>query len=164
MIFTVQIIMAFLGSLGFAMLYNIRGSKLLYAAAGGLLGWLINLSCGPWLGNEAAQYFFAAVGVTFYAEALARLQKTPATTFLIPAIIPLVPGSALYYTMSFAVNGLWPMSMEKGIYTVVLALSLAAGIMVASTLWRILILLIEYRDRKHESSNRPLTKGESQNG
>lgn len=148
MIYAVQIFMAFLGSLGFAMLYNIKGIKLLYAAAGGLLGWSINLSLGIWLNNEVAQFFIAAVLVTIYAEICARLNKTPTTTFLITAIIPLVPGGALYYTMSYAVNGLWNSFVDSGVYTVSLAVALAAGIMVGSSLIKIWLTVIDYLEIK----------------
>ncbi|HWQ88452.1 MAG TPA: threonine/serine exporter family protein, partial [Desulfitobacteriaceae bacterium] len=39
MIYAQQIITAFLGSLGFSMLFNIRGRKIWYAATGGMLSW-----------------------------------------------------------------------------------------------------------------------------
>ncbi|HEX3025801.1 MAG TPA: threonine/serine exporter family protein [Clostridia bacterium] len=38
------------------------------------------------------------------SEILARVMKMPATIFMIPAIIPLVPGVGLYQTMMFLVQ------------------------------------------------------------
>ena len=133
----IQIILAFFGSLSFALLYNIRGRKLWYAALGGLLAWSVYLLLGLWLEDNVIRYFIAASLVTVYAEVLARATKTPTTTYLIAAIIPLVPGSDLYYTMSYAINGVWDRFIHVGIYTIALSAALAAGIMAASSVCRI---------------------------
>lgn len=147
MIAIIQIVTAFFGSLGFAMLNNIRGIKLLYAAIGGMLAWSVNLLLGQWLHNEVSQYFITAILITVYAEICARIKKTPTTTFLITGIIPLVPGSALYYSMSYAVNGLWDKFISNSIYTVTLAVALATGIMVASSLAMAWLRSLEYLGR-----------------
>jgi uncharacterized membrane protein YjjB (DUF3815 family) len=133
-----QVLTAFIGSLGFSMLFNIRGRKLWLAACGGMLSWLTYLSVGSLLGNEMTQYFVAAIVVTVYSEICARLAKTPATTFLTAAIIPLVPGRALYYTMAYAVRGQFVEFASKGADTASLAAAIAAGIMVASSVIRVI--------------------------
>jgi uncharacterized membrane protein YjjB (DUF3815 family) len=144
MIYAQQIITAFLGSLGFSMLFNIRGRKIWYAATGGMLSWATYLLGGLWLSSEMTQYFIAAIMVTVYSELCARIVKTPATTFLTAAIIPLVPGRYLYYTMSYAVNGIFGEFAGYGSYTVGIAVAIAAGIMVASSLFRVLSVLWEH--------------------
>ena len=144
----VQIIMAFFGSLGFALLYNIRGRKLWYAAFGGLLAWSVYLLLRLWIESDVTQYLIAASLVTVYAEVLARATKTPSTTFLIAAIIPLVPGSGLYYTMSYAINGSWDKFIDTGIHTLALSAALAAGIMVASSVCRIItVTFVHWKNR-----------------
>lgn len=139
----VEVIMAFLGSLGFSILFNIRGSKLIVASMGGLLSWLMYLLFGLILHNPFAQAFTAAMLITIYAEICARVMKAPTTTFLTAAIIPLVPGSSLYYTMSYAVNGLFADFISSGANTLGLALALAAGIVVASSLCRITMVILQ---------------------
>lgn len=144
-----QIILAFMGSLGFSILFNIKGRKIWYAALGGMLAWVIYLLGGLWLSGEITQYFVAAIVVTFYSEICARIEKTPATTFLTAAIIPLVPGRALYYTMSYVINNKFVEFADYGSYTVSIAIAIAAGIMVASSLSRFVFALrsYEYRQR-----------------
>ncbi len=144
MIYAQQIITAFLGSLGFSILFNIRGRKIWYAASGGMLSWATYLLGGLWLGSEMTQYFIAAIIVTIYSEICARIEKTPATIFLTATIIPLVPGQALYYTMSYAVNGLLGEFAANASYTVGIAVAIAAGIMAASSLFRILSALRDH--------------------
>lgn len=134
MTYALQILTAFLGSFGFSILFNIRRSKLLIASLGGAFAWSIYLVLGTVLPSETVRYFFAAVFVTIYAEVFARIAKTPTTSFLVSGIIPLVPGSALYNTMKFALNEDWSAFGETAIYTVQLAMAIAAGIMVVSSL------------------------------
>ncbi|MCO1603132.1 threonine/serine exporter family protein [Desulfosporosinus nitroreducens] len=149
MIHTYQIITAFMGSLGFSILFNIKGRKIGYAAFGGMLAWVIYLLGGLWLSGEMMQYFISSIIVTFYSEICARIEKTPATTFLTAAIIPLVPGRALYYTMSYAINGRFGDFAEYGSHTVSIAVAIAAGIMVASSLSRVFFAVRSYEFRHH---------------
>lgn len=149
MIHTLQIILAFMGSLGFSILFNIKGRKIWYAALGGALAWAIYLLGGLWLNGEMTQYFVSTIIVTIYSEIFARIEKTPATTFLTAAIIPLVPGRALYYTMSYAINNRFVEFADYGSYTVSIAVAIAAGIMVASSLSRVFFGLLSYEYRHH---------------
>lgn len=132
-----QIATGFLGSLGFSLLYHIRGAKLLLAALGGGLSWLLYLLLETAFPSEPIRYFFSAAFVAVYAELLARLLKTPATTFLIPPMIPHIPGGALYRTMRFAVEKDWAHCLSQAFYTFKLALALAMGIIVILSVFNV---------------------------
>ena len=134
----IQIMMGTLGTLGFNILFNIRGKKLVLATLGGLISWSVYLGVGPLWPGEALRYFFAAAVVTVYGEVMARLVKTPTTTFLVPSIVPLIPGSALYYTMNYALNRQWREFSNQAFYTIQLALSLAVGIIAVTTVTRLI--------------------------
>lgn len=127
---TIQIITGCLGSLGFAVLYNIRGKRLLFAALGGFLAVVCYHLFGILFENEILNYFICASIVSFYAEIMARVLKTPTTTFIITSLIPLIPGGSLYYTMTNAFSGDLNSFIDKGLYTLSLAGALAAGIIV----------------------------------
>lgn len=144
MIYALQILTAFLGSFGFSVLFNLRRSKLWIAALGGAMAWIIYLILGTVLTGDAVRYFFAASLVTVYAEVFARIKKTPTTSFLVSGIIPLVPGSALYNTMKFALNSDWPSFGQAAIYTLQLALAIATGIMVITSFIRIVTAGIQH--------------------
>lgn len=134
----VQILMGTLGTLGFNVLFHIRGKKLLLATLGGLISWTVFLAAEPILPGEALRYFLAAAVITLYSEALARLEKTPTTTFLVPSVVPLIPGSSLYYTMNYALNQQWPDFARQALYTLELAGALAVGIITVTTAARLL--------------------------
>ena len=134
----IQILMGGLGSLGFNILFNIRGRKLIIATLGGLISWTVFLLLAPVFPGEPLRYFFAAAAITVYGEVFARMEKTPTTTFLVPSVIPLIPGGSLYYTMNYALNKQWAAFSHRGFYTIQLALSLAVGIIAVTTLTRLL--------------------------
>ncbi|EKU71593.1 threonine/serine exporter ThrE family protein [Selenomonas sp. F0473] len=98
--------------------------------------------------NEFAGYFAGAVFATIAAEILARFYKCPATIFLIIGVIAMVPGGALYRTMFYAVSGDWGKFGTQGIKTFLYAVSIAAGIVIATAVWEtIKAWLISYRKR-----------------
>jgi len=144
----VQILMGTLGTLGFNVLFNIRGRKLLLATLGGFISWTVFLALEPLLPSEALRYLISAATITVYGEVLARVEKTPTTTFLVPALIPLIPGSALYYTMNYALNQQWSRFPEQAFYTLRLALSLAVGIIAVTTAVR-LITALTHKHTEH---------------
>ena len=137
----IQLITGCLGTFGFSILFNNRGKKLVLATLGGLLSWVVFLVLAPVLPGEAVRYLLSAATITVYAEVLARLEKTPTTTFLVPSMIPLIPGGALYYTMNYALNKQWSQFAQQAFYTLQLALSLAVGVIAVTTVVRLLTAL-----------------------
>ena len=136
-----QVSMSFLGSLGFSVLFNVRGKKVLLAALGGGISWAIFLLLADWIPEVPYRYFCCACFVATYSEVLARILKTPVTTFLIPSMIPHIPGSALYKTMRFALNKEWMTCAEQAYYTFKLALALALGSAVILTVFNVIRLI-----------------------
>jgi uncharacterized membrane protein YjjB (DUF3815 family) len=137
----IQIITGFLGSIGFSILFNLRGKKLLIASLGGLLSWTVYVLLAPFIPSEPVRYCICSMCMTVYAEIFARVEKTPTTSFLVSAAIPLIPGSALYYTMNYALNQQWRLFAEKAFYTLELAFFLAVGIIAITTVTRLLTTL-----------------------
>ncbi len=138
----IQTLMGCIGSFGFSILYNIRGKKLICAGLGGLFAWSLCLILKIWIDSEVIRYFISSAFVAVYAEVLARVMKTPTTTFLVPAIIPHVPGGSLYYTMKFALNQQWDEFFSKAFDTVELALALAMGIIAVSSLVKMIFTML----------------------
>ena len=101
----IQILSGFVGSIGFAILFNIRGKRLVVTGIGGFASWLIFVILSWYIPSEPIIYFIVACGISIYAEVMARVVKAPTTTFIISSLIPLVPGGALYYTMANACEG-----------------------------------------------------------
>ena len=131
-----QLVTAFIGTFSFSILFHIRGRKLWLAALGGLFAWTVFLALGFFIESEPVRYFIVSMLTTLYAEVLARMVKTPTTTFVIVSLIPLIPGSGLYYTMANALSGNSEGFMERGIYTLELSLALSLGIILVTSFVR----------------------------
>lgn len=133
----IQILAGFVGSIGFAILFNIRGKRLITVAIGGLLSCLLFVVISKCVTSEPIVYFIIACVISIYAEIMARVLKTPTTTFITTSLIPLIPGSSLYYTMALAFQGNLNTFLSKAIYTMQLASALALGIIVSTTFARV---------------------------
>ena len=132
----IQIVGAFAGTMGYGALFNVRGKKLLLAALGGMGGWILFLVLNTFIKNEIICCFIVALVTSTYSEILARALKTPASTFYIATLMPLIPGSALYYSIDAAVSK----NMAEFIFyitrTVGIAAALSAAIVVVNTVAR----------------------------
>lgn len=123
-----QLVSAFVGAFGFALVFGMRRKYLIFASLGALLGWGVYLLTEHFLSGTFLPSLFAAAFALSYSELMAKVLKTPATLFVIPAIIPLVPGGSLFYTMSYAVHRDLFNARAYGTRTLESALAIAAGI------------------------------------
>ena len=135
--YVMELATAFLGSLGFAMLFHVRREKLLLASLGGLLAWGVYLLAGIWWTEDVVRYFASAVTLTIYGETMARVVNCPATLFIVTAAIPLIPGGSLYHTMKFFMEGKFDAFSQQGLHTVLLAVAIAVGILFPTSIFRL---------------------------
>lgn len=126
--YIVQLIAALLGSAGFAMLFHLRGKLVLPAGIGGMLCWGTYLLAEHFIGGLLIPSVIGSAFAAMYAEFLARRMKAPATLFFVPTVISMIPGSTLYYTMSYAVQKDWEQAHIYGSNTIQYALGIAIGI------------------------------------
>lgn len=125
---------AFLGALGFGMLFNLRGRNLLLGAAGGAMAWAL-VMLGQYTGiGETLSYFLVSMVVTLWSEIMARVRRCPATVFLVSGTIVLVPGGALYRTMRFALASDWSGFGAQGLSTMLCAIAISSGIICVTAL------------------------------
>ncbi|KLE15073.1 threonine/serine exporter family protein [Clostridium sp. C8] len=152
----IEILSAFIASFAFGIVFNIKGKNLFFSALCGALGWFIykfSLRLGV---SDTTSLFLAAVGLSIYSEVFARILKTPVTTFVIAALIPLVPGGGMYYTMVEAITGDVMKSLETGIKTLASAGALALGIILVSTVTKTLIKYKLNKDLKKQNKLKSL--------
>ncbi|VYU10264.1 hypothetical protein [Clostridium tertium] len=135
----VEVLSAFIATFAFGIVFNIKGKNLIFSALCGAIGWFA-YKMALFLGiSDITSLFIAAVSLSIYSEIFARILKTPVTTFVIAALIPLVPGGGMYYTMVEAITGDVMISLEIGIKTLASAGALALGIILVSTITKTII-------------------------
>ncbi len=137
------IVMAGIGAVGFSLLFSVPPQRFFYAVICGVLGWACYLATeqlipASWsISPVLAASFAGGVSCTCYAEVMARINKTPTTVFLIPGLIPLVPGGSLYYTMAYLVQRDYDMALNTGLKTLYTCMGIAGGIVLVSVLFQI---------------------------
>jgi len=100
MIFYIKnFIFALFSTMGFAFLFNTPKSALLKAGLCGALGWSFYIFINGTTGSLVISTFLASLLIGLTGEVFAITDKKPITVFIVPGIIPLVPGFKLYYTM-----------------------------------------------------------------
>jgi uncharacterized membrane protein YjjB (DUF3815 family) len=127
---------AFLACFAFGSVYNMRGKTLALASLGGSIGWCVYLLLN-FVNNDIFQFFVATIATAIYSEIMARVLKKPATEFQIVALLPMVPGGGIFYTMEYCVIGNNTMFLQTGLHTLGIAGALAMGILLVSSLFRI---------------------------
>ena len=130
---------AFWASVAFGLVYNIHGGGILICGLGGALGWLVYLLMQQLPTGNILAAFIAAAAIAVFSECMARLRRCPVTGYLQVALLPLVPGSGIYYAMRYCVAGENELFLSTLFNTFGMAASLAVGAMLASTLVRIVM-------------------------
>lgn len=142
-----QTIIAIFASLGFGVIFNIRGRKLIFAALGGGLSWFCYLFLEKINVSTIFSMFICSIIFSIYSEICARFLKTPVTTLIICALIPLVPGSGMYYTMNETIRGNIHGAVELGLNTLYSAGCLALGVIFVSTITKQVTNLKRVREK-----------------
>lgn len=132
-----QSILALMATYWFGIILNVKKSKLYFASIGGGIGWFVFVFSLSKNVSLSLAYFLASISITVYSEAFAKILKTPLTSLLMPALIPLVPGAGIFYTMLYTVQNNTKQAMMKGIETIFAAGALAFGIVFVSSISKI---------------------------
>ncbi|KEI13049.1 threonine/serine exporter family protein [Clostridium novyi] len=132
---------ALLCSLGFGILFSIRGRKLFFASLGGGIGWYFYLLCNKYTHSIVFSLFIATISLSIYSEIVARIFKAPVTTFLVSALLPLVPGAGMYYTMYESIIGNATKSLSLGIETILSAGAIAVATIIVSSITKVILVI-----------------------
>ncbi|GAA0124145.1 MULTISPECIES: threonine/serine exporter family protein [Clostridium] len=131
-------IYAFMSTVCFGVIFNIREKHLFFTAFGGALSWVVYKYL-LFLGYSAVvSMFFGTIAVSMVSEICAKIFNKPVTLYLICGLIPLVPGSGMYYTTFETVKGNYALSLIKGLDTLSYAGSIAVAVILTSTVANLL--------------------------
>ena len=96
----VQILTAMVGSYGYGIYLGQKQNKAFVTFFLGGAAWFVYLVVFGLFNTTFVSSLIVSVLATLCSQILARTWKAPATVFVFPMIISLVPGSALYYAIS----------------------------------------------------------------
>lgn len=134
-------IFSFIATVGFSIFLNAPKSTLLPSGITGAIGWTVYIFLVDVSSNSIFANFIAAAIVSLLSEILARKLKHPAILFVIPGIIPLVPGLGMYNTMLYLVQNNFGLAISTGADTLFISGAIALGVLIVTSLSRTLNIL-----------------------
>ena len=123
-----ELIANFILVLGFGILLQAPKKSLLSVGLTGTISWGGFLLANNLASSVVFSTFIAAIVVGVCGEVFARLNKLPATIFIVAGILPLVPGVPAYYMMYHMIKGDYLQGVENGINTLMIAGAISFGI------------------------------------
>ncbi len=129
---------ALLSTIGFSILFNIPKDSVVKSGFAGAMGWIVYIVTKSMFSSPIAGAFFGAITVGITGELLAKYFKKPATIFIIPGVVPLVPGAGMYYTMLSVIEKDFVNAANIGTETIFVAAAIACGIIISSSTSRII--------------------------
>lgn len=129
----IQLPAAFIGTVGFSVLFGAPRKHYLYCGLAGMIGWggyLLVLALAP--EYLAAAALCGALAVAAVSSVLSVCLKCPTTVFLICGIIPLVPGGGIFWTAYYLVVDKLFLAATTGFVALKTTIAIAGGIIVVS--------------------------------
>ncbi len=134
--------LAFTATASFAYFFHINRYDIFWASLFGASGWIVYLWSASGVSNPTLAFFYGALLVGLCSELAAIAFRKPATVYIVPSIIPFVPGGGMYETMLFAVRGNLAAASSTALSTLSAACAIAVGIALASSFSRLLARFI----------------------
>lgn len=123
-----------LGTVAFGVLFGVPKRALLPVGIVGGMSWGVAGALQLMGLSRVAAIFLAAASITSSGSLLAQGMKMPITVFIVPSLIPLVPGATAYFAMLDFLNGHIDDGLLRASQVVLVGGSLALGVVVTGSL------------------------------
>lgn len=131
---------AFCSTIGFSILFHVPKKLLPAAGLVGALGWLTYAYFLVQGNSSILACFAGSCVVALISDLFSRFFKDAATIFIIPGILPLVPGAGMYYTMLAILTGNVEETAAKGTETILMAGSIAVALLVVASVIKLFVV------------------------
>lgn len=137
----IQLIAAFVGTLGFSALFG--APRHYYIACGivGMIGWAAYIFTNSVL--------IASLIIAVVSHVCAVIQHCPVTVFLICGIIPLVPGGGLFWTLYYMITNHLRFAFEAGTDAIKVTIGIAGGIIIGAAIFDRLLKKLKMKSTKN---------------
>lgn len=137
----VEGLLSFVAAASFGMLFGVPRAELVWGGLVGAAGWLVYRGLMAMGMGLLGAIFAASFLVAALSQLLAVRRRVPVTLFVVPGIIPLVPGGLAYRTMLAFFHGEYAGGLAVGAQTLLSAGAIAAGL----SLWTALFAAVRRR-------------------
>jgi uncharacterized membrane protein YjjB (DUF3815 family) len=129
-----QLIVSFIASAGFGIIFNVPKGTLLKCGFIGMIGWLVYLLFIGHGFDEILASLGASVAVTVTSHVFAKLYKTPIIVFSVAGIIPLVPGGLAYDAMRSVVENRYDQAVQLAAKAFMISGAIAIGLILSEVI------------------------------
>ena len=134
----IQVIGAFFSVVAVSFLLHVPRKYIIWAGFTGAVGWWIYLVLMDLQFSMAVATFLSGCLISLCGQFFARILKTPVTIFVIPGILPLVPGAGMF-RIAHSVIRSDGMTSYYITQTLIVAGMIALSIMVVDSIFRLFL-------------------------
>ena len=139
----VQVAGSFMAVLSFGIVLDLPKKYLGWSGVTGGGCWLVYLLIREETGSLIFAAFLSGLSVALLGHILARILRAPVSVFLIPGILPLVPGTSIYNCVYNIIRS----SREQSTYYLIETMQIAGAIAMAVFLMDSMFKMIKNKDK-----------------
>ena len=139
----VQVAGSFMAVLSFGIVLDLPKKYLGWSGVTGGVCWLVYLLIREETGSLIFAAFLSGLSVALLGHILARILRAPVSVFLIPGILPLVPGTSIYNCVYNIIRS----SREQSTYYLIETMQIAGAIAMAVILMDSMFKMIKNNDK-----------------
>lgn len=130
-----QAIAAFVGTVGFAVLYGVPRSEYIHVGVCSAVGWMAYLVMLRLVGATVIESnFVATIVVVLVSRFMAVYRRCPVIVFQICGVFPLIPGAGIFWTVYYLVNKQPSEAFASGFTALGVAVAIVIGIIFVTSL------------------------------
>lgn len=129
MVILAQLVMSFIASAGFGIIFNVPKRSIIQSGLVGMFGWILYYSLVEYGINDVPATILGAVLVSILSYTSSKIYKTPIIVFTVSGIIPLVPGGVAFRAMQQFVENNYDLAVQLSTQVMLLAGGIAIGLM-----------------------------------
>lgn len=148
-----ELIAAFLGTLGFSLMFKMKSGHLLFVSINGLLVYAIYMIASFFGLTEFVSAFLATLFAALMAELLARALKAPTVIFVTTILVPIVPGSGLYYSMRYLLLQDVSNFVQRFKSMCFIFAGMMCGIILVSSLMKLVMALLKVKKEEKQMNH-----------
>ena len=136
----IHFIAAFIAVVSFSINLEIPKKHLIIVGIVGALGWITYIICDYLKLPNILSYFISTLLVAILSLILSKILNAVSTIFLIPGILPIVPGAAMYKMIYFLINNIWKESVYQLLQVILITGGIALAIFITESIKGIKII------------------------
>lgn len=136
--YLIQFIYSFFATFTFGIILQSPKKALVANGVIGAIGWVVYMYLLNTYNQTILSSLLSSIIIGTLSAITAIVMKIPTITMYLPSLIPIVPGGGMYYTMYYFILQNMELFSQKGVETILIAISLATGTFVSTTVVNIL--------------------------